>query len=35
MPIVGYTITGTITLQDQMFMAPRITAPSCAGTTCT
>jgi Flp pilus assembly protein TadG len=26
-PIVGYTITGTLTLSDQMFMAPRISAP--------
>ena len=34
-PIVGYTITGTITLSDQMFMAPRITAPTYATTACT
>lgn len=27
-PIVGYTITGTLTLSDQMFMMPRISAPS-------
>jgi Flp pilus assembly protein TadG len=26
-PIVGYTITGTLNLSDQMFMAPRISAP--------
>jgi Flp pilus assembly protein TadG len=26
-PIIGYTITGTLTLSDQMFMAPRISAP--------
>ena len=34
-PIVGYTITGTLTLSDQMFMAPRITAPTYGTTTCT
>ncbi len=38
-PIVGYTITGTLTLSDKMFMAPRITAPSYTNgtntTTCT
>jgi len=27
-PIVGYTISGTLTLADQMFMMPRITAPT-------
>ena len=27
-PIVGYTISGTLTLSDQMFMMPRISAPS-------
>jgi Flp pilus assembly protein TadG len=27
-PIVGYTITGTLTLSDHMFMAPRTQAPS-------
>ena len=27
-PIVGYTITGTLTLSDHMFMSPRITAPT-------
>ena len=27
-PIVGYTITGTLTLSDQMFMMPRISAPT-------
>ena len=27
-PTVGYTITGTLTLSDQMFMSPRISAPS-------
>jgi len=26
-PTVGYTITGTLTLSDTMYMAPRITAP--------
>lgn len=27
-PIVGYTITGTIKLTDEMYMAPRISAPT-------
>jgi len=27
-PIVGYTITGTLTLSDKMYMAPRISAPT-------
>lgn len=27
-PIVGYTISGTLTLSDQMFMMPRISAPT-------
>jgi Flp pilus assembly protein TadG len=27
-PTVGYTITGTLTLSDKMFMSPRNTAPS-------
>jgi Flp pilus assembly protein TadG len=26
-PVVGYTITGTLVLSDQMFMSPRISAP--------
>ncbi len=34
-PIVGYTITGTLNLSDQMYMAPRISAPNYAGTACT
>ncbi len=34
-PIVGYTLTGTLTLSDTMYMAPRITAPTYNGTTCT
>jgi Flp pilus assembly protein TadG len=33
-PIVGVTITGTLTLSDRMFMSPRITAPDYAGTAC-
>lgn len=33
-PIVGYTITGTLTLSDQMFMMPRISAPSLGSTSC-
>ena len=27
-PIVGYTITGTLTMSDQMYMMPRISAPT-------
>jgi Flp pilus assembly protein TadG len=27
-PVVGYTITGTLTLSDKMYMSPRISAPS-------
>jgi Flp pilus assembly protein TadG len=34
-PTVGYTITGTLTLSDQMYMSPRITAPTYNNTTCT
>lgn len=34
-PTVGYTITGTLTLSDQMYMSPRITAPTYGVTTCT
>jgi Flp pilus assembly protein TadG len=34
-PIVGYTITGTVTLSDMMFMNPRLSAPSYDVTTCT
>ena len=34
-PIVGYTITGTLTLSDQMFMMPRITAPTYVTASCT
>ena len=26
-PIVGYTISGTLTLSDHMYMSPRITTP--------
>ncbi len=33
-PAVGYTITGTISLHDKMYMSPRITAPSYNGTSC-
>jgi Flp pilus assembly protein TadG len=33
-PTVGYTITGTLNLTDQMFMSPRITAPTYGTTTC-
>jgi len=33
-PVIGYTITGTLTLKDQMYMAPRINAPAYNGTAC-
>jgi Flp pilus assembly protein TadG len=33
-PIVGYTITGTLTLSDHMYMSPRITTPDYNGTAC-
>lgn len=33
-PTVGYTITGTLTLSDHMFMAPRISAPAYNNTAC-
>lgn len=34
-PIVGYTITGTLMLSDHMYMAPRVTAPTYNGVSCT
>jgi hypothetical protein len=34
-PTVGYTITGTLTLHDKMFMSPRNQAPSYSGIACT
>ena len=34
-PAVGYTITGTLTLSDQMFMMPRISEPTYGATSCT
>ena len=34
-PVVGYTITGTLTLSDQMFMSPRTQAPVYDGQKCT
>lgn len=33
-PVVGYTITGTLSLTDQMYMSPRMTAPVYDGKTC-
>ena len=33
-PVIGYTISGTLNLSDRMYMGPRITAPSYAGTAC-
>jgi Flp pilus assembly protein TadG len=33
-PTVGYTITGTLTLYDQMYMMPRISAPAYDGKLC-
>ena len=34
-PVVGYTITGTLPLSDQMFMSPRISPPVYDSKTCT
>jgi Flp pilus assembly protein TadG len=34
-PIVGYTISGTLTLSDKMFMMPRISAPTYDSIPCT
>jgi len=34
-PTVGYTITGTLNLSDQMYMSPRMTAPTYGTTGCT
>ena len=34
-PGLGGRITGTLTLSDQMYMSPRITAPTYGTTTCT
>jgi Flp pilus assembly protein TadG len=34
-PTVGYTITGTLNLQDRMYMSPRITAPTYNNIACT
>jgi Flp pilus assembly protein TadG len=34
-PIIGYTITGTLTLSDKMYMSPRITAPVYNSVACT
>lgn len=33
-PTVGYTITGTLNLTDQMYMSPRLSAPAYNGTAC-
>jgi Flp pilus assembly protein TadG len=33
-PTVGYVITGSLNLSDQMYMAPRISAPAYNSTTC-
>ena len=33
-PNIGYTIIGTLTLSDHMFMSPRIAAPAYNGITC-
>jgi Flp pilus assembly protein TadG len=33
-PTVGYTISGTLTLSDVMYMSPRISAPTYNGTAC-
>jgi hypothetical protein len=34
-PTVGYTISGTLTLADKMYMTPRISPPTYNGTACT
>jgi Flp pilus assembly protein TadG len=34
-PIIGRTITGTLTLSDTMYMSPRISAPTYGTTACT
>ena len=34
-PLIGYTITGTLTLSDKMYMSPRISAPTYNSTACT
>lgn len=34
-PAIGYTITGTLTLSESMYMMPRITAPTYNSTACT
>lgn len=34
-PIFGYTISGTLTLSDKMYMSPRISSPTYNGTACT
>jgi Flp pilus assembly protein TadG len=34
-PTIGYTITGTLTLSEDMYMMPRITAPTYNSTACT
>lgn len=34
-PVVGYTITGSLSLSDQMFMSPRISPPVYGIKTCT
>jgi Flp pilus assembly protein TadG len=33
-PVVGYTFTGTLTLSQQMYMMPRISAPTYGTTAC-
>lgn len=34
-PTVGYTITGTLTLSDKMYMSPRVSAPTYVAAACT
>jgi Flp pilus assembly protein TadG len=34
-PTVGYTISGTLTLADKMYMSPRISSPTYNGVACT
>lgn len=34
-PTVGYTISGTLSLDDKMYMSPRMSPPTYGATTCT
>jgi Flp pilus assembly protein TadG len=34
-PVIGYVVTGPLTLKDKMYMSPRISAPTYASVACT